>query len=181
MLENDIIRLRPVSIHDSDFILSLRNDMDLAKEFFSDPPLYDFQHDRWLRNTGNMLYFIIEDHLGEKYGTIHVSGIDYKNQKCEFGIAIQGSFQRRGLAKQASKMLIDYIFGNLPLRKITLEVFADNTGALSLYRNLGFEIEGTFRDEYFKCGRWRDSVRMALFKERWQAQRQDPENDPLSH
>jgi len=68
MLKNDAITLKPISIEDTDFILDLRNNLEIADNFFSDPPLYDFEHTKWLnsKNTDGLDLIIL--HKGEKVG-----------------------------------------------------------------------------------------------------------------
>ena len=51
ILEEGDVLLRPLSIKDTDFLLGIRNDLEFADEFFSDPPTYDFAHNSWLQST----------------------------------------------------------------------------------------------------------------------------------
>lgn len=169
MIQSGSIRLRPISEDDTDLILELRNDLKNAANFFSDPPLYDFGHKKWLASLDlNGIYMVIE-YVGEKVGTITITNIDYRHQKAEYGrIVVKDSYRGKGIAFTASNLLISYVFHNLPIRKINLEVFADNIQAVRFYEKLGFEKEGLFKKEYYKNGTWKDVLRMALFRETWE-------------
>ena len=52
-------------------------------------------------------------------------------------------------------------FGELGLRKVWLIVRRDNHHAQAMYARLGFDFEGTLRDEYRVRDRYYDMVRMA--------------------
>jgi len=167
MLTNGKITLRPISVKDTDFILSLRNDTDISQEFISDPPMYDFTHEQWIKNrTGDFLDFIIVVE-GDDAGRIYVYPISYRHQHAEMGIVLMKDFRKKDIAYKAGILLIDYIFTNLPIRKIFLHVFSDNADAIRLYNRLGFRTEGIFKEEYYKNGTWRDITRMALFTTGW--------------
>jgi diamine N-acetyltransferase len=59
---------------------------------------------------------------------------------------------------------VRYAFSELNLRRIYLRVFAENEGAILLYRRLGFEQEGCLRQHVYKNGRYRDVLVMALLR-----------------
>ena len=166
MLRKGNILLRPISINDTEFILELRNDLEIASNFFSDPPVYDYEHLKWLNNHPKDIDLIIE-YDGEKVGRIRLTNVDYRNQKAEYGIVLKKEYRRKGIAKTASRLLIDYVFNNLPIRKIYLHVFEDNNAAIGLYKKLGFKVEGVFKEEIFKSGSWKNVLRMALFRDEY--------------
>ena len=166
LIKGEGILLRPISEDDTEFIMSIRNNLDTADQFFSDPPIYDFLHRRWLNEMEkNAIDLIIE--TNQRVGRIYLTNIDYRNSKAEFGIVLHTEFTGKGIAFSSSKLLLDYCFSNLPIRKIYLHVFSDNNKAISLYKKLGFLVEGVFRDEIFKKGAFKDVVRMSVFKEHW--------------
>ncbi len=167
MLKTARITLYPIQQKDTGFILEIRNNLDITREFISDSPLYDFVHEKWLKSQpADVLDFIIE-YQGERAGRVFLNNISYRHQKGEFGIVVIEKFRNKGIAQEAGQLLLGYVFENLPIRKITLSVFSDNTPALQLYEKLGFIREGHFREEYYKNGAWRDIFRMALFRDRW--------------
>ncbi|HSV31134.1 MAG TPA: GNAT family N-acetyltransferase [Atribacteraceae bacterium] len=172
MIQNDILILRPVSFNDQQFVIHIRNNPTIYRELFSDPPLYDFVHERWLRNVNSdeTIDLIIE-YQGTRAGRICLNYISYRHMRAEYGIVLLPEYQSKGLAYQASCLLFDYVFQNLPLQKIYLKVFADNQTAIALYKKLGFQEEGRLLKEYYKNGKWRDVLRMATFKDDWLARK----------
>lgn len=98
-------------------------------------------------------------------GNIKIDPINIKHGYGEYGILIGDKHEwGKGFAREASKRVIDYFFhDDFKLRKITLGVVADNTDAMSLYRNLGFIIEGVYKNHVIYDNIYYDVVRMALF------------------
>lgn len=153
--------LRPISINDTDFILEMRNDLEDSLSYFSDYPLYDFEHTNWLKTKQKDMDMIIE-YKKERAGRVRISNIDYRNQKCEFGIQVHKDFRVKGIGYRSSMIIINYVFQNLPIRKIYLHTLEDNQKAIRLFQKLGFTVEGVFKEEIFKDGKWRNVLRMAL-------------------
>jgi|LSQX01.2.fsa_nt_gb diamine N-acetyltransferase len=167
MLQEKEIKLFPISEKDTEFVIMLRNKINISDNFFTNPPLYDFEHVAWLKNIDkNDIYLIIE-YNNKKIGLINISKVDYLNEKAEFGIVIDENYQGKGIAYKSSKLLINYVFDNLKINKIYLNVFSDNENAIKLYKKLGFEQEAFLREEIFKNGKFKNVIRMALFKSKW--------------
>jgi len=80
---------------------------------------------------------------------------------------IHPDYRGRNIAFRASQLLINYVFKELPIRKLSLQVFADNNIAIRLYEKLGFSREGLLKQEYLRSGVYQDVLLMALFKENW--------------
>lgn len=164
MLKKDAITLRPISVEDTEFILDLRNNLEIADNFFSDPPLYDFEHNRWLndKKKDDLDFMIL--HKGEKAGRISITKIDFRHQKGDYGIVLHPAFWGKNIAYEASNLLLDYVFRNLPINKIYLEVFESNLKAIKLYERIGFKNEGLFEEEYFKNGLFQNICRMRILR-----------------
>lgn len=113
-----------------------------------------------------ILFWAIVIKESEKHiGNIKIDPISLRNKIGEYGILIGDKGEwGKGYAKEASKMVIDFCFSDeVDLRKITLGVVSENTGALQLYINLGFVQEGIYKEHAFHGGKWCDAVRMAIF------------------
>lgn len=76
-----------------------------------------------------------------------------------------------GYGRDAVRVLLRFGFDGLGLHRISLGVFAFNTRALHVYRELGFTEEGRIRDHWFRDGAWHDDVRMAILAEEWRTAR----------
>lgn len=97
-------------------------------------------------------------------GGIGINGIDWKNSHCMVGIFI-GEEKNRGMGygTDAMKILSRFIFEQLNLHKIKLDVFSYNKQAIASYQKSGFTEEAVFKEELFRDGRYHDIHRMVLF------------------
>ena len=101
---------------------------------------------------------------GENIGNIKIDPIHPLHRFGEYGIMIgDRTSWGKGFAKEASNLVLDYCFQKLNLRKINLGVIASNDGAVKLYQQLGFEIEGHFKKHVAFEEVFADCLRMALF------------------
>ena len=97
-------------------------------------------------------------------GNIKIDPINYKHGLGEYGILIgRKSEWGKGYAKESSLKIIEYCFKKLNLRKITLGVVEKNIAAFNLYKKIGFEIEGRYKNHGFYCNEYCHVIRMAKF------------------
>lgn len=80
------------------------------------------------------------------------------------GISVAGAWQGRGVGRQLMQAICDYADLWLGLRRIELQVYADNARAIALYRRFGFEHEGTHRAYALRDGALVDSLSMARLR-----------------
>jgi L-phenylalanine/L-methionine N-acetyltransferase len=76
-------------------------------------------------------------------------------------MAVHDDFQGRGVGSALMAAMLDLADNWLNLRRIELEVYADNAPAVRLYEKFGFAIEGTLRDFAFRDGEYVDAYLMA--------------------
>lgn len=77
------------------------------------------------------------------------------------GMGVRTSAQRRGVGTALMQACVDHADRWLGLRRLELEVYADNEPALRLYRRFGFEEEGLLRRYALRDGAWIDAIPMA--------------------
>lgn len=86
------------------------------------------------------------------------------DRHAEFAIVIgAGTHMGKGYGKAAARRMCLYGFEALRLRKIYLNVLADNVRAVKLYEDLGFRFEGRFREHFFRDGVWNDLLWYSVF------------------
>ncbi len=101
-------------------------------------------------------------------GSIAIYGVNNQNLNCELGIIISQKFQGKGYGQEAMKIIIDFVFTYLPMNKIKLQVFSFNSKAINLYTRLGFEHEGTLKEEIFRFSKFQDLENYSLLRKNWQ-------------
>jgi putative acetyltransferase len=79
----------------------------------------------------------------------------------DLGMSVCESWQGRGVGSALMAALLDIADNWWQVRRVQLEVYADNEPAVALYRKFGFEVEGTMRGDSFRDGQYVDSHVMA--------------------
>lgn len=80
------------------------------------------------------------------------------------GMAVHHEWHRQGIASELLRVLIDAADNWLDFRRLELDVFADNPGAIKLYEKFGFELEGRHRAHSFRNGHYVDVLTMARLR-----------------
>jgi len=77
------------------------------------------------------------------------------------GLTVAPEAQRQGVGRALMQALCDYADRWAQVLRIELAVYTDNEAAIGLYRQFGFEHEGTFRAYALRDGRYVDAYAMA--------------------
>ena len=97
-------------------------------------------------------------------GNIKIDPINLKHRFGEYGILIgDKDAWGKGYAKEASLAVINFCFNELDLRKVNLGVVEDNYKAVTLYKKIGFKIEGHFIKHVNYNDNYYNTYRMAIF------------------
>lgn len=169
--EGKKIRLRPVRKSDSLKSLSWRNDPDVRENALGYRfPVTDVMEDKWYDSilddqSRTRVFFAIESlEDSTLIGLIQLNQIDWISRRCFFGIVIgEKSYQGRGMGLDSMKVLFNYAFDCLNIRKICLEVSGNNKHALNLYHKFGFVDEGRLKEHLYLEGNYHDMVLMRIF------------------
>jgi len=166
------VRLREYRKEDVEKALHYMNDSE-TKRFLSPgiPYLYTLEDERkWFENLSaakDIYNFAIETLADEKYiGGCGLNSIDWKNSVAAVGIFIgDKEYWGKGYGTDVMKVLIKFIFEQVNIHKIKLNVYSFNERAIKCYEKCGFKVEGVLRQEIFRDGRYYDEIIMGLLKE----------------
>jgi len=147
-LVGERVRLRLLEATDLPLTRTWRNQDHIRRWFIHSDVITPEGHRRWFESylpRDDDFLFIIEEgrSAGRPVGQISLYNIDWERGRAEFGRLLVGEpTAARGLAREATELLLGYAFDTLDLREIQLEVFAANEPALALYRSCGFRDVG---------------------------------------
>lgn len=101
-------------------------------------------------------------------GECVVSEIDPALRSAHFRIAIlQNAYRARGLGTWAVQSVCSFVFDELKMHRLELNVFSYNAQAQRVYEKSGFRIEGIRRDAIMFNGRYADDILMAMLEDEW--------------
>lgn len=100
---------------------------------------------------------------------VELDGINWAQRVGWISIAIGDSARRnQGYGTEAMRLLLQFAFDEVNLRRVQLTVFSYNPAAMSLYEKLGFRHEGTFREFLERDGRTYDMLLYGLLRREWE-------------
>ncbi|EOR27639.1 acetyltransferase, ribosomal protein N-acetylase [Clostridium sartagoforme AAU1] len=173
MYSGQLVKLRAYKEEDIEKATVYINDEEVKKLMDSAIPfpMTKWQEEEWVRsrkaNTDFTYDFAIEDLKTGKYiGGCSINECDVKNRTCVVGIMIgDKEYWGKGYGSDALKVLIKFIFEEVNMNKIKLNVFSFNNRAIACYKKVGFKEEGILKKEIYRNGRYYDEIIMAMFKD----------------
>ncbi|MCG9479560.1 MAG: UDP-4-amino-4,6-dideoxy-N-acetyl-beta-L-altrosamine N-acetyltransferase [Actinomycetia bacterium] len=148
-----------------EFVRKVRNNSLINKYLFTDANISKEDQEKWYRRflkDKSHLVFIAFDNVPVGYGQI--KNIDYLKNSCELGFCITPEHQGKGYGKILIKKLIGYVFRELDLNYIYLEVFTDNIKAIELYKKCGFVEEKILDKRILKNSDIKNILVMSLMR-----------------
>lgn len=174
MYTGKLVRLRAYSREDAPLLLQYLGDPEIQRLVTLGVPFPPTQGDvqKFLDGVSSgkdAYHFAIETISESRFiGGCSVKRVDWKNSLAEIAIFIgDKGLWGKGCGTDANRLLVDFIFEQMNLNKVTLEVFAFNQRAIKSYVRCGFREEGVLRQELFCDGKYHDIVRMGLLRGEW--------------
>lgn len=133
-----------------------------CEEYLHDSRKFSIEETINWYNKYNPDYYIIEID-GKSIGYFRISNYSKLNKNLYIGADIHPEFKGKGYGFLAYKKFIPELFNNYSLHKIYLEVLSTNKIAISLYKKLGFEVEGIKKEDVLKNNKFVDSIIMSIF------------------
>lgn len=168
-LSNNAVALREFTENDIHRKIEWINNPENHQYLHYDLPLqYDKTYQWYINKDNSKRCDCVIEYMGKPVGLIGLLAIDQHNKKAEFYISMgENEYKRRGIAKQATCILLEYAFTELELSKIYLNVDEGNIPACNLYEKIGFVCEGFFRKDMIHNGKFINRKRYAILKEEY--------------
>lgn len=163
------INLRPISKSDAGKLFRWVNDAEVTQYLSVYLPMHENEEMEWVENLSkrksNDIVLGIETIDGVLVGTVGLHEISWKDRTSTIGISIgEKNYWGKGCGTEAIKLIIDYAFKTLNLRKVCLSVLSHNWRAIRCYKGCGFKLEGCRKNQIFKNGKYVDEMLMAVFR-----------------
>lgn len=97
-----------------------------------------------------------------------VDDIFWQGRHCQFIIGIDPSQHGRGYGTDAMRVMLKYVFLEMNLNRVGLDVLGYNDTALKVYQKVGFKLEGTRRCYAFRDGIYYDMHVMGILRSEWE-------------
>lgn len=120
--------------------------------------------DAWVHGLIQHSFAWVIEH-GKPIGEARLDRVDMHDRRASFAIGIYWpDLLGKGLGTEASRLVLDFAFGQLKLHRVSLRVIAYNERAIRCYQKCGFVIEGREREAGLVDGQWHDDIIMGLLE-----------------
>jgi RimJ/RimL family protein N-acetyltransferase len=105
--------------------------------------------------------------------TIHWRGRGPDGGDGRLGCFLAREYQGRGIAREATRLLVDFGFKELGMHRISATCLEGNASSQRTLLGLGFVYEGTMRSHSNRGGHWLDRHFYSILKEEWGRSKQN--------
>ena len=171
-IDGERLYLRPLEESDLDSCMRWINDSEILQFLARRHPMGRVQEKEWLADqykSDNYLNLAIVLKDGDRHiGNCGFNEIDYINRNAIFGILIgEKDAWHQGYGPEAAELILKHGFEQLGLHRIELDVYSLNERAQKAYEKVGFSLEGTRRESYFRNGQYHDTHVMSILESEW--------------
>lgn len=126
------------------------------------PPTLEelYSYPKW---SGVWPYMVIreEDGKSEVIGMMTLSNFDLRSRSAHYSAIATKEHQGKGYARETVKMILDYCFKVLGMRKMVTVVVEERLK--DMYESMGFRFEGVQYQETYLDGKYQDNYRLSVF------------------
>jgi RimJ/RimL family protein N-acetyltransferase len=172
MIETQRTSLRPISEEDRDSVFNYRNDSKTNKyqnwipntvqeveKFISKNPSKFNVTNSWFQLV------ILEKQSNCVIGDVGIHFID--DHQVELGCTLSKDKQGNGIATEALKGIVDFLFKELDKHRVLASLDPRNHQSIKLMERLKFRKEAHFIKSILVHGKWEDDVIYAILKNEW--------------
>lgn len=156
-------------------LLRWRNLPEIARFMYSDHAITPQEHAAWFqraRTREDARYWVITTD-GIDVGLVNLVDIDNHHGTASWAFYIADSAARgKGVGAYTEYTLLEVVFGEMALRKLSCEVLASNPAVRAMHERFGFVREGCFREQIAKPGGPVDVHRLGILAREWQQVRE---------
>lgn len=168
MIQSSTCILRAPKDQDESILSLLRNDIALQTDLLSVPrPNSSERVQQWISrrmDDPNSLFFVIAEHPSDRcVGFIQIDRINLVHRTGWLGVALRELSRGQGLGSEAIRLCETFAQEQFGLRKLLLEVRANNDTARHVYEKLNYQDVGLLESHIYAEGEFHDVVLMEKF------------------
>ena len=172
--KDDKVILRPVEEQDVPLFQMWMNDPEVTNFIGQFMPCSLEQEKEWQKRTSErrqdaLTLAIVDAEKDVLIGCMGLNRIDYISGVGYTGTVIGNKeYWGKGYGTSAKKLLLEFAFNQLNLRKIYSDVIAYNERSLKYANKCGYVQEARLPDYYYKNGKYWDKVILAVTRKEWE-------------
>jgi diamine N-acetyltransferase len=168
--------LRPLERDDAPTLTPFLNDAEVTRTLAFHRPVNTAGEAEFIdglaKDAGQVVLGICDAADDALIGVAGIHRIDPVNRHGFFGLFIgERSRWGRGLGTEVTRLMTGLAFETLNLNRVYLHAIAPNERGLRAYRRVGYRREGVLREDFYREGRFHDTVVMGILRSEWEARR----------
>ncbi|MRX73878.1 GNAT family N-acetyltransferase [Bacillus lacus] len=174
MLKGEKVYLRPLREEDTMSIYKGTQDQEAIymtgtqKVFSLEEIVGAYQQFKEDDSRQDLAICLVSNH--ETIGDLAIMEIDYINKKGIFRIALHSSnYYGKGLGTEAVKLAQAYVFDELNLNRLELQVYSHNIRGIKSYEKAGFVKEGVLRQSLYMNNQYSDEIIMSVLQDEYRS------------
>lgn len=173
MLVGSKVQLVPIEERHLNDMMEHVNDVEMRVLLGSFMPTTLNMQKEWVQSVSELIkkrqgFHLAIEKLPEKMmiGSLVVYEIDWLSRSGELAIAVyEEKNWNKGYGSEAMRLLIDFAWTHLNLRRLELAVHTHNPRAKHVYEKLGFQQYGTAHKKYYINGQFVNTDYLELFRD----------------
>lgn len=175
MINDEHIQIRALEPEDLEYLYQWENNMDVWEVSDTLTPFSRYTLKKYIENAHRDIYemkqvrlMIVRKEKQIPIGLIELYDFDPYHQRAGLGVMIHDlSNRKKGYARSAVKLMLDYGFETLGLHQIYSNVPASNVASRKLFESLGFSQMGCHKEWLKRGNEWEDAYYFQLLAETW--------------
>jgi RimJ/RimL family protein N-acetyltransferase len=168
MLAGRLVVLRSPLQLDEEFLYKVRNDFVAQNLLLALPRANSMSRvrnwfERILDDPQSVFFVAATVESNEPIGFVQIRKMDFVHGMGELGIFVGEAAHGKGIALEMLGLLENYVRHTFNLRKITLEVLAENKRAVRFYEKLDYSKVGVFKKHFYHRLEYHDVLIMEKF------------------
>ncbi len=167
--------LRPLGPDALELVRAWRNSPAVAQYMYTADPISAGQQQAWYARVSadpSVRYWLIY-YQDRPVGVANLSAISAQNRSCSWAFYLgEAQLQGSGIGARVELAVLEYVFEELKLNKLSCEVFVTNEKVVAMHEKFGFRREAYFRQHIYKDNAFLDVVGLAMLRREWQQLRE---------
>lgn len=188
ILYGKLIKVRPITVNDSEKAYQLLNNKNVLRYLLWDGPrniddvVKGYQRQEQEFKSGSQYHFAIE-----RLGTPGIIGsigarIPRNIEQIDIGYWLGEPYWNNGYMTEAIRLICHFCFQYIHAERIYAEPFKANEASKRVLQKNGFSVDGVLRHHFLKLGEWHDAWFMSLLKLEWEKNQghYEPQNEVVN-
>ncbi len=171
MLANDSVKLRAVEPEDLEKLYAWENDTSLwdvgnTRQPYSKFALRQYvnEFDKNIYETCQLRFMIVEQLGNETVGTVDLFDFDIHNSRIALGLFVDESYQGKGFATSALRLVEAYVFDFLNLNQLYCHISALNEASRRMFEKEQYENNAVLKNWLRTANGFEDVIVFQRFK-----------------